>query len=99
MSALILLAPNEPRCRPANGCAAKGRCARALADGAPVQDLSSSEGGGTALCAMFLLPLDARRQAGEHFAAQARNRLAEAVERGKAQQLQQRRERMERDDG
>lgn len=87
---LILLAPDEPRCRPANGCAAKARCARALAahTPGPVQDYSATEGGGGALCWGFLLPMEARRQAGEHFAAQARNRLAEAVERGKAQQRQ-----------
>ena len=97
---LILLAPNEPRCRPVNGCAVKARCARALATQAVghasgpglLQDLSTSEGGGTALCVAFLLPMDARRQAGEFFAQQARNRVAEAVERGVAQQRQRARQ-------
>lgn len=73
----ILLARDEPRCT-APACTMRVRCARKLAPAtagrhtAPVEDFSTVEGGGTALCIRYFDLTHARALATEHYARRAR---------------------------
>lgn len=62
----VPLPATEPRCEPSQGCAAKTKCARALAAiprGTALTDYTAMKGRGTALCDGFVEVSGLRRAA------------------------------------